>query len=111
MEYQRNGITLLPYEGRNQVELIRTKEANNYKSSFWVTFLRAKQMGRQIKTGESGVRIIKVVSNTYTDDNGQVKNRSGIKSYIVFNLDQTTGGEVFNPVIPESVKAVEFLFH
>jgi len=88
---QYNKITRKEYQGRNQAELTAIKNANNYKSNEWVTFLQAKELGLTIIKGSKGVHVFKGYG-TSSDENAKGKvitiNRP-LGWACVFNLDQT----------------------
>ena len=82
---QINHTTQQPYNGENQSALEDLQVKSGYRSNEWLTFLQAKQSNRKIKAGEHGIRLVKVTERE--DENGNKQRR--IKSFVVFNLDQT----------------------
>ena len=88
---QSNAITGKPYEGRNQVELLRAKEAGKFGSDEWVTFLQARELSRKIVKGSHGVGVFKGYRTfEVTDEKGKLKTESRPAGWAtVFNLDQT----------------------
>ncbi|HET9394198.1 MAG TPA: ArdC-like ssDNA-binding domain-containing protein [Candidatus Rubrimentiphilum sp.] len=81
-----NAITREPYTGKNQK--ILAMHSANYPSAEYLTFKQALTIGRCVRKGEHGVRIVKIVeSKTETDGTGRV--RKGPRGYTVFNIAQT----------------------
>jgi antirestriction protein ArdC len=88
MELQRNYITKQAYEGVNQSELLTEQTKKGYNSSFWLTFLQAKDNGLKIKKGEHGCIVVRFITDEVLK-NGKIVKTGGRKLYTVFNLDQT----------------------
>lgn len=86
MELQYNSITTMPYEGRNQVELLQEKEKRGYKSNSWQTYLQAKSLGLRVKRGEHGVKIYRFLLADATDEKNKIS--GGRRTYTVFSTDQ-----------------------
>ncbi len=81
-----NAITQEAYSGKNQT--ILAMHAGGYPSAEYVTFKQALTIGRCVRKGEHGVRIVKIVEST-TQLDGQGKLRKGPRGYTVFNIAQT----------------------
>jgi len=92
MELQINATTKTAYQGKNQDELLNSKEFNNFKSNEWLTFLQAKQLGLRIKKGEkSTASVFKGFGNIVEKDkNGKLEEKSAPLGFAhLFNLEQT----------------------
>ena len=92
MELQYNAFSNKEYEGgRNQAELMTYRELMGFKSSGWVTFLQARQMGLKVKKGSKGISIFKGFKQfDEKDEEGKLKTVSYPVGFArVFNLDQT----------------------
>jgi len=88
---QINFKTKQMYQGKNQQELTATKEIKKYKSSEWLTFLQARELGLKIKKGSKGAAIFKGFSKKdEVKKDGKIKTVSiPLGSAYVFNLDCT----------------------
>jgi antirestriction protein ArdC len=95
MRLQKNYITGIAYEGRNQASLMGEKAKNNYKSDSWMTYLQAKEFGLKVKRGEHRTHIVRFLSTEKVVD-GKKTTEGGRKFYTVFNEDQTEPSEVKN---------------
>lgn len=80
---QKNKITGLEYNGKNQIALIQSKELNGFNSDEWMTFLQAKQNGFKVKKGSKGTKILKVIR-----EKDELSKKIGLKFYTVFNSEQ-----------------------
>lgn len=95
IEYQYNLVSNKQYGGHNQVELLKAKKANGYKSNAWVTFLQARDCGLIIKKGSKSVAVFKgfgTFDEVKKDKDGKSKLRVESRPLgfaRVFNLDQT----------------------
>ncbi len=89
-EVQRNGVTGLAYQGRNQVKLQFSKYENGYKSGEWFTFVQARNVGMKVKKGEHGTGIFCGFheSTKKNKKTGKDERITGIKFATVFNRDQ-----------------------
>ena len=82
---QVNATTGEPYTNGNQMTLQLCKEQRGYDANEWLTFVQATNKNRKVKKGEHGVKLVRVV--TYYDE--QKKEQKGIKTFVVFNVEQT----------------------
>lgn len=93
MNLQYNAKSGLDYEGgRNQGELMATKEFMKFESDGWVTFLQAYEMKLKIKKGSKGVHIFKGFKSfdEIDKESGKIKTVSRPVGFAtVFNMDQT----------------------
>lgn len=93
MNVQKNFITKQAYTKGNQIDLLTIKDTCGYISDYWVTFLQAKGMGLNIKKGESGVKLGRVIGGAVEDKDGNTvlpaDSVKSFKKFVVFNLDQT----------------------
>ncbi len=88
-----NAISQKPYNGVNILLLWFMTGEKGYQQPTWLTFNQAKDLGGTIKKGEKGTRIIYTATTKKkkeTEDDEQ-KQYSFLKSYTVFNLEQTEG--------------------
>ena len=92
---QRNKVTGLAYQGRNQAELIAAKAKNNFASDEWITFLQAKSLGLKVIKGSKGQHIFlgyRSFTDSKEDKDGNKKITSVSRPLgwaCVFNFDQT----------------------
>jgi antirestriction protein ArdC len=80
-----NHITREAYSGKNQLVLSAYAAANSYAPEF-VTFKQALSIGRCVRKGEHGCRIVTIVEGK-EDANG--RKRKGPRGYTVFAIAQT----------------------
>lgn len=83
---QKNNVTGLEYTKSNQAQLLNIKAQAGYQSDEWLTFLQAKEKGLSIKKGSKGVRLMRVFA---TDEGELGKEKKAVKSFVVFNIEQT----------------------
>ncbi len=88
-----NAISQNPYNGVNILLLWFMTGEKGYQQHIWLTFNQAKDLGGTVKKGEKGTRIIytstaKKKRESEAEDQQQY---SFLKSYTVFNLEQTEG--------------------
>lgn len=86
---QINHISKARYQGQNNDTLNHIQAKNGYQSNEWVTYLQAKTIGLFVKSGEKGTKIFKLIE----DENS--KGRYAIRTYVVFNIDQTIKVNVY----------------
>lgn len=78
-----NYVTRQPYNGKNAQTLAIV--ATEFPTPEFLTFRQALNIGRVVRKGEHGTRILKVVRSENVD--GDV--RTGLRGYYVFNVAQT----------------------
>lgn len=79
-----------PYRGINTWLLSLTAYAEGYGSPYWLTYRQAKTFGGNVKRGEHGTAIIFWKRFETTDrETGEPKTVPLMRTYTVFNLDQT----------------------
>ncbi len=84
MQAQRNKITGVIYQGKNQTELLQAKEDEGYKSNYWVTFLQAKSMGKKLVNAKGkGVHLLRFSTAVEEQEEG----KKYVNSFCVFNED------------------------
>jgi antirestriction protein ArdC len=106
------------YRGINTWLLSLSAEAAGYNSPYWLTFNQAKALGGNVRKGEKGTFVVLwkriKIADTEAED-GATKVIPLLRSYTVFNLDQTENVTLpprfdlpeFEPVEPgEAVEAV-----
>lgn len=90
-----NLISGRAYSGVNVLTLWLEGMERGFKHPGWLTFKQAKELGGSVMKGEKGVRIVYASSylKTETDETGEESERtiSYLKSYTVFNVEQTQG--------------------
>jgi len=83
------------YNGMNTLSLAWTSEKRRYTSEQWLTFKQCSAGEGRIKKGEHGSPVFFWSFDRETDKDGKPvpggKTRAWVKTYIVFNLDQTEG--------------------
>jgi antirestriction protein ArdC len=91
--------TTNPYRGINQILLMVAAMRFNFTSKWWGTFNQINQHGASVQKGQKGTHVIlfKRVERTKVDESGdEVKDNFAVmRSFVVFNADQTTGLEKF----------------
>lgn len=78
-----NYVTRQPYNGKNAQTL--TIAALDYPTAEFLTFRQALSVGRCVRKGQHGTRILKVVRS----ENADGETRTGLRGYTVFNIAQT----------------------
>ena len=77
---QTNAITRKEYQGNNQTLLAQSP----YKCGEWATFLQWRESGLQVKKGERGTHIIKIIE--VINPKGKTEKRP--RTYVIFNREQ-----------------------
>ncbi len=95
-----NPVTGGPYRGFNAFWLMMRTKGENYKTGRFVGFNQLKARGAQVRKGEKGVPILRPHLVKKTDDDGNVKEFVVFRGTIVFNIDQTDGGDEALRAIP-----------
>ena len=105
-----NYITGNPYRGSNNFRLLM----QGYEDPRWLTYRQAQSVNAQVKKGEYGIKLIKLVTHAehterdkngkpVTDENGKPKTilipleQPFIKSFTVFNAEQIDGLPKYEP--------------
>ena len=83
---QLNFVTKHEYTGGNEETLAITQNMLGFESNEWFTFLQAKAVGRQIRAGQKGVKLVKYLTIPETKDE---RKKTVPKAFVVFNVDQT----------------------
>lgn len=84
MNAQKNLVTQVVYQGKNQTELLEAKKKEGYKSNYWVTFLQAKQMGKKLVNAKGkGVHLLRFSTAVEEQEEG----KRYVNSFCVFNED------------------------
>jgi len=83
-----NHATKQEYQGGNVVELEAFRVQRSFESREWMTYRQALSVGRQVRKGEHGCRIVKVVEVEERED-GKHHATKKARHYTVFNLEQT----------------------
>lgn len=97
-----NAATKKSYSGVNVLVLWMNAAANGYQSHAYLTFKQAKKLGGNVRKGEKGTHIIKLITFTRENDEGeQVKSGAALRTYTVFNVDQCEGLNIELPKLPE----------
>ena len=88
----QNYITKQPYTGKNLIALLMS----GYENPNFLTYKQAQEVGRQVRKGELGIGLMRVVTIKRRDKKtGELKNAQVPKYFTVFNITQTdeTKGE------------------
>ena len=87
-----------PYRGVNVWMLSLTAQLAGYSSPYWVTYKQAKERGGSVRKGEKGTQVVlfKPISKEIEGENGETEEKTWwlLRSFTVFNLDQTDGIEM-----------------
>lgn len=87
----KNLVSGKPYRGINVVML----GMQGHESAYWATFRQVEKLGGAVKKGEHGTLVVFTNWFEVVDEKtGEEKEIPFLKSYVVFNLAQTTGIEV-----------------
>lgn len=100
-EWDGEGSKQLPYGisgiyyGANLFLLLAAQWRSGFRSNYWVTFNQVKKQAGMVKKGAKSRNVFfwqlkKVTENNQDDDTAITKTIPLIKSYHVFNLEQTT---------------------
>ena len=92
-----NFATKSSYNGFNILSLMFEAERNEYKSNYWLTFNQIKKLKAIVKKGEKSTAVFFFkplkIQEEEEQENGEMKKKEKtvllLKSYNVFNLDQT----------------------
>lgn len=83
---QTNFKTKAPYTGANSSTLAHVQIQKNYQHKQWLTFVQARQLGKQIRKGEKGVKLLRVLE-VPNKKNKKIKDKV-VRSFFVFNVEQ-----------------------
>lgn len=83
---QTNFKTKVAYSGANASALSHVQKAKNYQHTQWLTFLQAKELGKQVKKGEKGVKLLRVIE-VENKKNKKIKEKI-VRGFVVFNVEQ-----------------------
>lgn len=87
---QINHITKVTYTKGNAEALTQAQAQGKYKAGEWLTFLQAREIGKQIIKGSKGIRLCRV----FATDKGELgKEKKAVKNFSVFNIEQVTSTE------------------
>ena len=86
----KNISTKNTYQNSNLEALEEAAQAQGFESRIWGTFLQWKNIGRTVKKGEKGTQIIKPVEKKIVNQNGKDIEKTIVRRYTIFNLEQTT---------------------
>lgn len=91
----RSAISQRPYRGVNVLLLWSAAIERGYTNPAWLSYKQASDLNGHVKRGERGTRIVYVSTSKSTEpreDESEVqKDRYFLKSYAVFNIEQTAG--------------------
>jgi len=85
---QINHITKKEYTKGNANMLADVQLEKGYAKSEWITFLQAREIGKQVIKGSKGVRLCRVFSTDKTTSTGKAK--KAVKNFSVFNIEQVS---------------------
>jgi antirestriction protein ArdC len=87
-----NGV---PYQGINVLMLWSAASTKAYAAPIWMTFKQAKELGANVRKGETGEPVVFASTRTRTDvgEAGEEKEEHipFLKAYTVFNVEQIEG--------------------
>lgn len=93
-----NASTDAAYNGVNILLLWGTLFERGYSVNAWLTFKQAQAMGGNVRKGEKGTKIVKVVTfetqeakEKAASSGDEAKKRAALKTYSVFNVAQIDG--------------------
>lgn len=90
-----NFVTKKPYSGENVAILEAAMEENEFNSEYFLTYKQAQSVGLQVRKGEKGFQIMRVVLVEEVDKKtGQKRTRKAPKYFTVFNVEQCEKAEV-----------------
>ena len=82
----RNFITKQEYTGVNFVTLMQS----GFDNPEFLTFKQAQSIGRKVKKGSKGIRLIRIIARKEEDPKtGEVKTVKSPKGFTDFNITQT----------------------
>lgn len=82
----QNYITKQPYTGKNFMALAMS----GYDDPNFLTYRQAQELGRQVRKGEKGIGLMRVVTIKKRDKKtGELKMAKVPKYFTVFNITQT----------------------
>jgi antirestriction protein ArdC len=85
-----NAETKRPYSGINFLILSLKQMAKGYKSCKWITMNKCNALGGKVNKGEKSTMITYYNMIEGQDKEGNTKKFPLLKSYLVFNIEQTT---------------------
>ena len=89
-----NFISKKPYSGENVAILEGAMDENEFGSWFFLTYKQAQSVGLQVRKGETGFQIMRVVLvEEFDKKTGQKRTRKAPKYFTVFNLEQCDKAE------------------
>ena len=81
-----NAITRKPYSGSNVDALLEA----GFSNPEFLTFRQALEIGRCVRKGETGIKLVRVLDVEETDKKtGEIKKKKAPKYFTVFNITQT----------------------
>lgn len=82
----KNYVTNKEYTGVNFVTLTQS----GYAQPWFLTFKQAESIGRKVKKGSKGIRLIRIITRKIEDpETGKEKTVKSPKGFTVFNIEQT----------------------
>ena len=98
-----NAVSMKPYRGINHWLTLITQDVMGYQDPRWLTFKQARDLGGTVRKGEKGSRIVfwKMIPRKKGDPEDEDNVFPLLRSYTVFNLEQTEGCDVPDMEPPE----------
>ena len=91
----RSAFSQRPYRGVNVLLLWSAAIEGGYTNPAWLSYKQACELNGHVRRGERGTRIVYVSTTTTTaqsaDEGSETPGRHLLKSYAVFNVEQTAG--------------------
>ncbi len=102
-----NLVSKKAYNGINRLVLWCGSHVDGYKSPYWLTFKQAKELGGNVKKGESSTHIVFFKNYEKTsEESGEIVKIPVMRGYSVFNVEQCEGIET--PTVVEPTFHPEF---
>lgn len=94
-ELPRNAVSGKTYRGINVLALVAAAWSKGYRSSRWLTFKQAKELGGSVRKGEKSTQVVfwKILERDRANDAGETETHRFpmARTYCVFNVEQCDG--------------------
>lgn len=90
-----------PYRGVNVLVLWMAAGRRGYASPRWLTYRQCRELGGQVRRGETGTTVVKYGTVEKEGEDGERETRPYLRAYTVFNATQADGlPEGWDLVVP-----------
>lgn len=96
----KNTITKRHYQGINRLILGMASMGKGYSVPEWASFKQWASLGKYVKKGETGTKIVFFSPIEKQNDKGETESYAVLKAYTVFNAEQIDGYEGEAPDAP-----------